>query len=138
MPSPLTREQLLAEVARVRLEAAALTVYADELERLALTMSRNPATVETHMHVESAGAKRSAGQFTAEQMKHPFVAMLAKRKLTVADVAAAIDVPRSTIQAWYKPVTDAAHRAIPEDSARAIRDRYGVPLSAWARIKAVK
>jgi hypothetical protein len=130
-----------AEAAGLELKAAALRVYAGDLDELAqrgLTIDPYAGTVQTPMHVESAGAKRSAGQFAAAQSKHPFVAMLTKRKLSVADVAAHLGVPRSTVQAWYKDATDPSARAIPEDAARGIRDKYGVPLSAWPRIRAAK
>jgi hypothetical protein len=102
------------------------------------------AQCDTQMHVESAGARRSAGQFTAKQAKHGFVAMVIKKRLSVADVAEFLTValkrtvPRSSVQAWYKPADDPAFRAPPEDAVTALKEKYAVPYSAWARIKSSK
>jgi hypothetical protein len=135
-----------AEAEQHERKAVALREHARLLReaKAGLTIAADAGTIETQMHVESAGAKRSAGQFTAEQLKHPFVAMLVKKKVSVADVAKFLEaelkreVPRSTVQAWYKAEKDASYRAIPEDAARAIRDKYHVPLSAWARVRSAK
>jgi hypothetical protein len=148
----LTAAQLIAaaeaaeaEAQRLELEAASVREYAtslrDSAAKASLTIGRDTGTVETQMHVESAGAKRSAGQFTPEQAKHGFVAMLIRRGLDVATVAARLEellrrkVPRTTVQAWYKDAGDANFRAPPEDAVKALKAEYGVPLSAWPRVK---
>lgn len=111
------------------------------MEEAALTTSRNADTIETQMHVESAGAGRSKGQMDAATLEHPFGKMLVRRKTTVADVAAFLTdhlkrkVPRSTVQAWYKPVSDPSYRPIRRDAAEALKAEYAVPLSAWPRIR---
>lgn len=67
--------------------------------------------------------------------------MLVKRRLTVGIVSARLSVllgravPRNTIQAWYKKPSDPGYRAIPEEAAEAIRIEYGVPRSAWHRVR---
>lgn len=135
---------LLREKARaLRVEAAGLDVTADEFDAWAakgLTMDVQSDTIQTQMHVESAGAGRSRGQLDEASLEHPFVKMLVKRKISVADVAAVLSaklgrtVPRSSLQATYKKPTDPAYRAIKRDVADLLKAEYGVPLSAWPRI----
>ncbi len=66
--------------------------------------------------------------------RHPFVAMLKKRRLTVAEVAKAVNRSASSVKAWYKPVGDDAARPIPRAVAEKLAELYGVPLTAWTRI----
>jgi len=120
-------------------------VHADELESIAakmpLTIEHEAATTGTQMHVESASAGRSMGQLTEASRAHPFGKMLDRRKITVADVADYLGkklkrkVPRSTVQAWYKPLTDPSYRPIRRDAAEALKAEYAVPLAAWPRIR---
>lgn len=110
----------------------------------ALTIGRESSTSETPMQSESAGAKASHAQIAPKNADHKFVQMLVRRKLSVGDVATFLtaklkrEVPRPTVQAWYKRADDVAYRAIPEDAALALKDEYAVPILAWARIRKPK
>lgn len=66
--------------------------------------------------------------------KHPFVAMLKRKRLTIAEVAAAVKRAPSTVKAWYKDDDD-DFRPIPREIAVTLSKKpYDVPLSAWRRI----
>lgn len=106
-----------------------------------LTSEDGPNTVNTPMQAgPSSNALRSSAQLDANS-GHKFVAMLKKRKITVAIVSAYLTqklrrpVPRNTVQAWYKKADDPGARRIPQDAAEVIRDAYGLPLSAWPNIR---
>ena len=68
------------------------------------------------------------------QRRHPFVAALLRERLTIAEIARELKASPSTVKAWYKKPTDDGARPIPRAMADKIRERYGVPLSAWSRI----
>lgn len=103
-------------------------------------------TLQAHnMQSESASAGRSLAQVDEAHLEHPFVKMLARRKLAVPDVVTFLDAtlrprtfPRSTVQSWYKDVKDPGYRAIPEDAALLLKAEFGVPLSAWPRVRKAK
>lgn len=105
-----------------------------------LTSEHERNTVEDVNTALSSNALRSQAQIADDAKKHRFVAILAKKGLTFADAAAALEArlkrkfPRSTVQSWPKPPKDPSYRAIPQDAADALKALYGVPLSAWARI----
>ncbi len=111
----------------------------EAIERLTL-MTGDDNTVNTVNATATTASLRSKGRLTKSARRHPFVAALAKRNETVLDAKKALDtklgrdVGRSTVQAWYKPTTNAAYRPIPRDAAEAIAALYGVPLSTWPRI----
>jgi len=69
-----------------------------------------------------------------DQRKHPFVVALLRHRVTIAEVARDLKRGDSTVKSWYKPKGDPAGRPIPRAAAEALRKRFGVPLSAWARI----
>jgi hypothetical protein len=87
-----------------------------------------------------SNALRSRARLDKTSRRHPFVAALYERGETVAEAAAWLStelgrkIPRNTMQSWYRPANDRDYRAIHRDAAEAIKRRYGVPLSAWARI----
>jgi hypothetical protein len=152
-PIPSTPEELLAAAARLRIEAAVhaaeartklakAEAFEETAGKTPLTIAPDSDTVQARMHVESAGAKRAAGQFTEAQLKHAFVAMLVRRGLDVGVVARKLEerlkrrVPRSTVQSWYKDPEDPNFRAPREDAVEVLKSEYGVPRSAWARVKA--
>lgn len=68
------------------------------------------------------------------QRKHPFVVALLREGLTIAEVAAELKRPASTVKSWYKAERDPGYRPIPRVAAKALQARLGVPLSAWSRI----
>lgn len=101
-------------------------------------------TSELHMPVESVSAGRSHAQFEGENAEHPFVKMLVRRGLAVPDIVAALtkrlkrEIPRSTVQSWYRELGHVSYRPIPEDAANALKEDFGVSLSAWPRIRKPK
>lgn len=116
----------------------------EELRRR-LPSAPKASTNEVQMLAESAGAVRSAAQFDDGVKDHPFVRMLIRRKITVADVARDLtaklkrEVKPRTVQAWYKPIEDETYRPIREDAALALKEEpYFVPFSAWPRIRRLK
>ncbi len=48
--------------------------------------------------------------------------------------AADLKRPASSVKSWYKAHNDDGYRPIPRACALALRDRFGVPLTAWYRI----
>lgn len=94
----------------------------------------NATTLDTMNTSPISNARRSRTALDDAHRRHPFVAALVKRGVTVAKAAAAIGRPRSTVQSWYKGAKDPAYREIPWDCAEKIRELYGVPHSAWRSV----
>lgn len=106
-----------------------------------LTSEHRHNTVPDVTPAPSSNALRSQARISDDSKKHRLVAVLAKKGITFAEVADALEqrlkprkFPRSTVQSWVKPKGDASYRAIPQDAAEALKALYGVPLSAWPRI----
>lgn len=95
-----------------------------------LTTAAEFGTLDTMDATEISPARRGR---PSTRPRHPFVAMLKKRRLTIAEVAATVKRSPSTVKAWYKPAGD-DFRPIPRSIAESLRELYGVPLSAWTRI----
>ncbi len=131
----LTRAQLLAEVARVRLEAAALLAYADDLERLArnapLTTGAKRSIVGSKVEANVTGKSRFVRQAASRTRRDSE----AKRTLLEAgytdqDVADALKVGRSTVNAWFSGA-----RSIPAVHVKTLAAApFKVPASAWPRV----
>jgi len=102
-----------------------------------LTSSHDTATLATTMStapvVETRGTRVSRARIRKDNRKHPFVAALVAKGLTVTEIAKDLGYPRSTVQSWYDGDKDNA-RPIPAKAATAIKALLGVPLSAWPRI----
>lgn len=98
---------------------------------LTLTARADNDTLDTMDATEISPARRGR---PSTRKKHPFVASLLKRGLTVAEVAAAVNRSASSVKAWYKPAKDIGFRPIPRSVAEKLQELYGVPLSAWSRI----
>lgn len=104
---------------------------------LGLTTRGENDTLATMTATEIEPARRGR---PLTQQGHPFVAMLKRRGLTVAEVAAKVKRAPSTVKAWYKATDAADFRPIPRVCALKIAELYqtdgqpDVPLSAWARI----
>jgi hypothetical protein len=83
---------------------------------------------------------KSRARLNDASREHPAVRAWAERNMTVGEAAGVLakrlkrKVPRSTLQAWYKPPTDPGYRRIPDDAARACEEEWGIPRSAWHRI----
>lgn len=129
------------EAAAFRDLAARLRALADEMESTRLTSEHIPSTVDDVSTTLSSNALRSQSQIADAAKKHRLVVAMKARSLSFADVAEALEAklkprsfPRSTVQSWVKPKSDASYRAIPQDAADALKALYGVPLSAWPRI----
>lgn len=135
MPSPLTRAQLLAEVARLRLEAASLTVYADELERLAakapLTIGRKRSMVGSNMEASNLAGRPENVRTSANRARRESKAreaMIAGNHVA-ADLARACKVGRSTANAWLNGTRGIA----PEHKATLARPPFSIPPASWPR-----
>lgn len=119
-------------------KAEALRHQASQLESVtgeldSLTTPRNHATVATKMEAQTRRQRVSQARLDKANKRHPFVAALVDKGLTIKAVAADLGYPRSTVQSWYD--SDRANRRpIPLKVAEAIRDRYGVPLDAWPNL----
>lgn len=64
--------------------------------------------------------------------KHKALPRLHAQGVTVAALAKELDVSRTTASAWF--ATSSAARPIPKRYALAIRLKYKVPLTVWARV----
>jgi hypothetical protein len=131
-----------AETEALEAAIAKLTAAREQLAALERGEPLQPVddggTLVTQMQYESAGYGRSAAQFDDSSKSHKFVEMLQRKRISVGDVAKFLKTPRATVQAWYKDPENAAYRAIPRESAEAIKAEYGVPISAWHRIREPK
>jgi len=77
-------------------------------------------------------ARVSRARLTAAGKKHPFVAALVERGMTVKEAATELGYSRSTVQSWYDAGDNG--RPIPRAAAAAIEAKWGVPASVWHRI----
>lgn len=105
------------------------SAWAEAFEPLT-TRAKND-TLDTMNATGIAPARRGR---PSTRQKHPFVAALIKHRTTATEVATQVGRSKSTVKAWYKDPKGDAFRPIPKEIAEMLRDRYGVPLSAWARI----
>jgi hypothetical protein len=134
VPTPLTREQLLAEVARLRLEAAALNVYADDLEAAAekapLTIGSNRATIRSNVQLDLSGKSarvKNAGSRTRKGSAAKQAMLLANK--TDADAAEACKVGRSTVNAWVNGT-----RSIPPQHEKTLaKAPFFIPPGSWPK-----
>ncbi len=126
-----------AEAEKKELEAALMRNQARGLRELAmgkaLTTPRNPATLATAMEAQTRQQRVSRARLDRANKRHPFVAALVEKGLTVKDVAKDLGYPRSTVQSWYDSDKD-NRRPIPRVAAVAIQAKYGVPLDAWPNL----
>ena len=84
------------------------------------------------MQAQTREQRVSRARLRRENKRHPFVSALMDNGLTVVDFAKSIGEKRSTVQSWY---TDGDNgRPIPRAAAESIRQRLGVPLTAWRKI----
>lgn len=77
----------------------------------------------------SADVKRGKGRSTR---KHPAQLKFYEHNVTIKDVAKELGETRARVSSWM--ADGDALRAIPRNQAEKLRDKYGVPLSAWKRI----
>lgn len=99
-----------------------------------LTIGRDSDTLNTMNASAISKVRRSKTALRDNHRRHPFVAMLVEKGLTIATVAAAIGRPRSTVQSWYKGPRDPGYREIPWDAAEKIRELYGLGHEAWRSV----
>jgi len=111
----------LLDRAIVRREAAEVLRAADDTRtiRSMRTDSVDPAV------------KRAAGR---SRRKHPAQAKLYAQGVTITALAAELGEKRARVSAWMADPSGDANRPIPRHHAERLRARYGIPLSAWARI----
>ena len=78
----------------------------------------------------STAVKRGVGRATR---KHPAQLKLYQKGVTITAVAKELRETRARVSSWMNPGKDT--RAIPRHHAEYLRDKYGIPLSAWDRIQ---
>jgi hypothetical protein len=106
-----------------------LEAIVETFEPLGSTKSEDNDTLDTTMQTDLSSPRRGR---PLQRRKHPFVAALLREGLTIAEVATDLKANPSTVKAWYKdPKKDPAYRPIPRHHAERLRERLGVPLSAW-------
>ncbi len=117
-----------------RLEAEASRIAAGmESPTGALRISDDHATLATDMEAQTRQQRVSRARLDKSNRRHPFIAALVAKGLTVKVVAGELGYSRSTVQSWYD-ADKGNGRPIPRAAAEAIRAKYGVPLTAWHRI----
>jgi hypothetical protein len=92
-------------------------------ERIIRSMSAQPA------RVISSDVKRGKGRSTR---KHPAQEIFYKKGTHIKAVAAELGETRAWVSSWM--ADGDACRAIPRRHAEYLKEKYGVPLSAWHRI----
>lgn len=134
MSKPLTRDDLLAEARRVRLEAAKLEVYAAELERLAesapLTIAGKRSIVSSKVEANVATKSRFVRQAASRTRRDSEAKkLLLEAGMTDQLVADLLRVGRSTVNAWF-----GGKRSIPRAYAEKLQKLHAVPVSAWPNV----
>lgn len=128
---------LRAEIARARAEVTRLSEYIAALERAAdlaegLTSKRINRTVSS-VNVTagnlSSDTKRAAGRSTR---KSEAQRRLYEKDMTITKLAVELGETRARVSKWFGTADE--NRAIPRPIAERLRDKYGIPLSAWSRI----
>lgn len=136
----LTRAQiaeLRAEIASQRADLDRQDAWlAAEDERLARASAvdtggtkRIIRTMDVNTHGSPANVKRGAGRATR---KHPAQKRLYEKGKTITDVASDLGEGRPRVSSWF--ADGDANRPIPRRHAEKLRDKYGIPLTAWSRI----
>jgi hypothetical protein len=150
MPTPETLRRLANEADE---QAASLRREADILEQQGVTLrkladdkessglqhgtgERIISAMDVNASGQSSAVKRGAARATR---KHPAQVKLYSRKvegapagITIKDLATELDETRARVSSWF--ATGHANRPVPRHHAEFMRKKYGIPLSAWARI----
>jgi hypothetical protein len=144
----ITPGQLAAEAKRLRAEAKrvlsaaqreaqALLMRAQKLDELAmlgvgLTNLHGNATIIDTMDTNAALVPVRMRPGPKYATRHPLLAYVKQRKISVAKLAVELGVRETTLRSWYS-VHQAVRRKIPRSMAdRLSRPPYGIPPSAWA------
>lgn len=130
MSRPLTRDQLLAEAARVEAErdkklaeAAALDVYAQELRRVAERAPEGLHRVNIGDRVNTSMQTVHRVAISQGRAKTPFQAKLGEADLTLRSLAKRLGVPVSLLS-MYRAKDG---RPVPRDRAERIEKLTGWP-----------
>lgn len=83
--------------------------------------------VNTHSH--DARVRSGAGRATR---KHPAQKKLYERGKTITSIASELKEGRPRVSAWF--ADGEANRPIPKRHAETLKEKYGIPLSAWSRV----
>lgn len=128
-----------AEIAVVDGELARLTEYRAVLVRAEELASKGLTSTAKHRSVSPVDVsttpglapytKRAAARSNRE---HAGLKLLYEKDVTQASLARELGESRSRVASWFA-VGD-LNRPIPRSIAEKLRDKYGVPLGAWARI----
>lgn len=140
-------ERLRAEAEEWAMRAAVIRSQLGEVEEsLTSPDRRNTLNAMNATQIDSNALRSRAA---VKYKDSAFVAAMAARGETIPDVAAWLTkrlrrpFHRNTLQGWYKPVSEPAHRDIPLDAAEALQDHYGkdkrgkylVPVESWPRVR---
>jgi len=126
-----------AEIDRARKARDKLTEYIGALE-LALKLGEGLTSTRTDRIVSpvdvqapnlSSTTKRAAAR---AKRKGDAQRMLYEKNTTIAQLALELGETRARVSKWFG--TPEENRPIPMHHAVYIRDKYGIPLSAWSRI----
>lgn len=90
---------------------------------------RTIRTMDVNTGSNDARVKAGAGRATR---KHAAQKKLYQRGMTISSLAIELKEGRPRVSAWF--AEGEANRPIPKRHAEKLRDKYGIPLTAWSRI----
>lgn len=143
----MTPSQLLRKMARENREMAAkLRERADKHDRWAAENDRQAEEMEAgesglridrtdsivspmDVNTESESVRRAAGRATRN---HPAQKKLYDAGVTITELAALLKEGRPRVSSWF--AEGDANRPIPKRHAERLKEKYGIPLSAWSRV----
>lgn len=128
---------LRAEATRARAEAQRLLEYAQALEAAAEVAQRLPRTsqqrivspVDVNAADLSPYTKRAATRSNRNAQRK-----LYEKNVTVAGLARELGEKRARVSSWFAAAGSPGNRPIPRSIALRLQEKYGIPLSDWARI----
>jgi len=96
-----------------------------------LSFDPKNGTIGTMSATQFASAPRGRPM---ENLKHPLMAALKKAGVTVTEEAESVNRSPPSLRSFCKPKSDPSNRPVPLALAKHWLKKYGVPLSAWARV----
>jgi hypothetical protein len=91
-----------------------------------LPSDEDDATIATVSQLQSPQSTKIRGAVPTE---HPWTKALRKKGVSIAEWATTHGVSYSSARSWVQPGSGA--RKIPREHAAAIKEDFGIPLSAW-------
>ena len=127
------RKRRLLHLAKEQIADDAKLVGAERAAFLGLTGGATGRIVST-MDVDGTGQSEAVKRGIARgRRNHPAQVAFYENGVTIKDVAAELRETRARVSAWMSADPKAV-RAIPSRHAEHLKRRFGIPLSAWARI----